>query len=407
MTPTRVLVAEDEPIFQAALADLVAGDSSLELVGVASDADQAIEIARREKPHVALVDVRMPGGGGPRATLEIRALSPETKVLALSAAEDRDAVFGMLRAGAIGYLLKDVSPDSLIRAITHAASGQAILSRQVTADVITELVTLLNRSTELTEELETLDRTKSELVQILSHELRTPLTVIQGAAKILAKPGLNLSPEEIADISAAALRSTSRLSRLAGNVSAAAGLGREGAEIPTGVLSVNELFSKARAEFGHQSDRLVLPVEGEETSAYVSANLDLATRALVLVIENALEQSLEGQSVEVLVRPEADNVEIHVSDRGPGIPEELREHIFEPFTQVDSSSTRTHQGLGIGLYLARRIMKAHKGKLEITARTGGGSTFVLTFPSPLPDRSRRELRGGGGLAAAHSSSDRR
>lgn len=383
-----MLIAEDEPIFRAALVDLVSGDPSLELIGKAEDADQAIEIARKEKPDVALVDVRMTGGGGQRATREISTLSPDTKVLALSASEDRNAVFGMLRAGAIGYLTKDVSTEALARAITNAASGQAILSRQVTAGVIKELVTLLDRSEELTEELATLDRTKSELVQILSHELRTPVTVIQGAVMTLAKPGHSLSSEEIADISHSARRATSQLSRLAGNVSAAASLGREGAEIPQRELSVSYLLSKAAAEFGHQSDSLVLPAEGKETSASVSVNLDLATRALVLVIENALELSPEGQVVEVQVKPEADNFEIHVSDRGPGIPEELREHIFDPFVQVDSSSTRSHPGLGIGLYLARRIMKAHAGKLEVFPRTGGGSTFVLTFPSAVA--------GGGG-----------
>lgn len=395
MTTVRVLVAEDEPIFRAALADLVAGESSLELVGTAQDADEAIEIARRERPNVALLDVRMPGGGGPRATREICVLLPETKVLALSASEDRDAVFGMLRAGAIGYLLKDVSPESLSRAITHAAAGQAILSRRVTADVIEELVTLLNRSEELTEELEALDRTKGELVQILSHELRTPVTVIQGSVRTLAKRELNLSSEQIADICASAMRATSKLARLAGNVSAAAGLGREDAEIPTRALSASELLSNVAAEFPHQRDSLGLPAEGDETSAFMSANLDLATRALVLVIENALELLPEDQAVEVQVRPEADIVEIHISDRGPGIPEELKEHIFEPFAQVDASSTRTHQGLGIGLYLARRIMKAHGGKLDVFPRTGGGSTFVLTFPALTTGKSTGRVLGNG------------
>jgi signal transduction histidine kinase len=70
-----------------------------------------------------------------------------------------------------------------------------------------------------------------------------------------------------------------------------------------------------------------------------------------------------------------------ISDRGPGVPDELREQIFEAFTQTDASTTRSHEGLGIGLYLARRIMRAHGGRIEIAPRSGGGSTLVLAFPA--------------------------
>jgi signal transduction histidine kinase len=72
---------------------------------------------------------------------------------------------------------------------------------------------------------------------------------------------------------------------------------------------------------------------------------------------------------------------VHVSDRGPGVPEDKREEIFEAFTQTDTSSTRTHEGLGIGLYLAQRIMRAHGGSIGVLPREGGGSTFVLSFPA--------------------------
>ncbi len=386
MTKISVLVAEDQPIFRAVLADLIAGEPSLQLVGMAEDADQAIEIARREKPDVALLDVSMPGGGGPRAAREICAVSSKTKVLALSAAEDRHAVLGMLRAGAIGYLLKDVSPESLVRSMMKAAEGQAILSRAVTADVIDELVMRLNKSEELTEELEALDRTKRELIQILSHELRTPVTVIQGAVKTLVKPGIDPSSEQVAVIAASALKATSRLIRLAGNVSAAAQLGLEGTEVHGRQLSVSQLLTAVTGEFPHEKDSLILISEGKDASAFLSADLDLATRALVLVIENALELAPEA-AVEVMVRVEGKEVEIHISDRGPGIPDEFREHIFEPFAQADSSTTRTHQGLGVGLYLARRIMRAHGGKIDMFDRAGGGTTFVLAFPAaPQPDK---------------------
>jgi signal transduction histidine kinase len=70
---------------------------------------------------------------------------------------------------------------------------------------------------------------------------------------------------------------------------------------------------------------------------------------------------------------------VEISDRGPGLPPSSEGRVFEPFTQVDSSNTRPHEGLGIGLFLARRIMQVHGGQIAFSPRVGGGSTFSLEF----------------------------
>ena len=98
----RVLVADDEPALRGALAELLAQEERIFFVGAAADADEAIALAQREQPDVALLDVKMPAGGGPRAAREIQRLSPGTRVIALSAFEDRPTVLEMLRAGAVG-----------------------------------------------------------------------------------------------------------------------------------------------------------------------------------------------------------------------------------------------------------------------------------------------------------------
>src|SRR2546426_12162396 len=94
----RVLVAEDAPVVRQALAALLSAEPGLELVGAAEDAVEAIELARRELPDVAIVDARMPGGGGARAVREILLHSPSTVVVALSAHTDRESGFEMLDA---------------------------------------------------------------------------------------------------------------------------------------------------------------------------------------------------------------------------------------------------------------------------------------------------------------------
>jgi len=135
----RVLVADDDAALREALASLVKGDDRLELIGAAGSAEQAIELAARERPDVALVDVRMPGGGVDAAH-GIGERSPETKVIALSAHDDRTTVLEMLEAGVVGYLVKGASIESIVESIEQAAVGQSSLSVEVTAEVIDELV---------------------------------------------------------------------------------------------------------------------------------------------------------------------------------------------------------------------------------------------------------------------------
>jgi EAL domain-containing protein (putative c-di-GMP-specific phosphodiesterase class I) len=148
MSPIRVLIAEDEPGVRQALAELITGESSLELVGAAGHAVQAVELAQTHRPDVALVDVKMPGGGGQRAAKGIRSSSPQTRVLALSAYDDRGSVLEMLRAGAVGYLVKGSSPRQIVEAIRATAQGQGALSAEVAADVIQELAGQLRRDEE-------------------------------------------------------------------------------------------------------------------------------------------------------------------------------------------------------------------------------------------------------------------
>jgi signal transduction histidine kinase len=381
MERIKVLIAEDEAAVREALADLVGSDPDLELVGAVKDAAEAIEVALREHVDVALVDVKMPAGGGAHATREIRRGSPHTQVVALSAYEDRRTVLEMLRAGVVGYVVKGTSADEILYTIRRSMRGQGSLSVEVTADVIHELAELLERSEDLTRELKELNRTKSELIQILSHELFTPITTIQGFALTVAEHGQDLSREDVRDLGAGVARASERLRRLVGNLAAAARLDRPGVEVSTRPVVAADLVERAAGEFAADRDRLRIGGDVRAAAKPLWADAELGTRAIVGLLENALDLSPPGQAVELGVETTGHELRIDVADRGPGVPEEQRERIFEAFTQADGSATRSHEGLGIGLFLTRRIMAAHGGGLSYRERDGGGSVFSLSFPS--------------------------
>jgi EAL domain-containing protein (putative c-di-GMP-specific phosphodiesterase class I) len=138
-----VLIADDDSVLRDALAALIQAEASMELVGVATDAIQVVELAGTLAPDVAVIDVRMPEGGGAAAARGIRQVSPSTRIVALSAYEDRTTVLEMLRAGAVGYVVKGTGAREIAEAINRSFLGQSTLSAEITTDVVDELASQL------------------------------------------------------------------------------------------------------------------------------------------------------------------------------------------------------------------------------------------------------------------------
>ncbi|MET7750946.1 response regulator transcription factor [Micromonospora sp. NPDC005367] len=143
----KVLIADDQDLVRIGLRALVESEEGLTLVGEAADGLAAVEVARRERPDVVLMDVRMPGVDGIEATRRIVA-DPELsgiRVIVLTTFELDEYVFDALRHGASGFLTKDTRPAELLRAIRLVAEGEALLSPSVTRRVVQEFATRPSR----------------------------------------------------------------------------------------------------------------------------------------------------------------------------------------------------------------------------------------------------------------------
>jgi DNA-binding NarL/FixJ family response regulator len=132
----RVLIADDDHLMRAGLVELLTADSEIRIVGQAARGREAVEWARRFTPDVVLMDVRMPDLDGITATRELSRMAPGVRVLILTTFEQDDYVFGALRAGASGFLVKRARPEELIAAVRTIAAGDALLSPSVTRRVI-------------------------------------------------------------------------------------------------------------------------------------------------------------------------------------------------------------------------------------------------------------------------------
>lgn len=138
MAPVRLLIAEDENLFRTTLAELLSRDPELQIVGSVRDGRAALIEALGHRPDVLLTDLRMPAMDGIELTRRVRDELPDTRVVILTAYDDDDNLFAALKAGAIGYVLKDATPEEVTGAIRAAHQGQGFLSPALVARVVRE-----------------------------------------------------------------------------------------------------------------------------------------------------------------------------------------------------------------------------------------------------------------------------
>jgi len=139
MEKIRVLLVDDHAIVRLGLMTLINDRAEMEVVGEAGTASEAIRAVERLRPHVVLMDIRMPGEGGIEATRQIVTRFPETKVVMLTSFLDDELVLRAVQAGATGYVLKQANNEELLRAITAAARGEASLDPETTLRLLGRL----------------------------------------------------------------------------------------------------------------------------------------------------------------------------------------------------------------------------------------------------------------------------
>lgn len=184
-----ILIVDDQSLFREGLRTLLSVQPDFEVVGEASNGEDALRQAVNLRPDVVLMDLRMPVMDGVTATQRMRSVLPQCRVIALTTFDDDELVFDGLRAGAVGYLLKDVSSDKLFEAIRAAYRGEYFLLPSITAKVMAEFSRLSRIVPSTTETLaEPLSPRETEILRLVAtgasnREIADTLVIAEGTVK--------------------------------------------------------------------------------------------------------------------------------------------------------------------------------------------------------------------------------
>ena len=167
MDVVRVLIADDHPIVREGLRTLIASEPGMEMVGEASNGAEAVSLVRRLQPDVVLMDLIMPVMDGLQAIGQIKAENPRVSILVLTSFAEEDKVFPAIRAGALGYLLKDTAPDQLLQAIYDVHRGEPSLHPSIALQLIREL----NQPSDLPPAPDPLSQRELQVLKLLAQGL--------------------------------------------------------------------------------------------------------------------------------------------------------------------------------------------------------------------------------------------
>jgi len=274
-------------------------------------------------------------------------------------------IVGVLFYGLVGPAVTYWTLDWIARAIEAREAMASLKAKNEALEVANEY-------------LQQLDALKDEFVSLVSHELRAPLTNINASVELLlARRPADGAREKLEIIG----HEAQRLTRLVQGVLDVSRMEAGRLDLQRAPVDPDQLCHAAVMQLGETGH--TWNIEIARGAPAVLADADRAVQVLGNLLANAVKYSPPGSRVDLAARPAPDGAAVlfSVSDRGAGIPPDEVDRIFERFHRVERGDARETYGHGLGLYIARKIVEAHSGRIWVESTPGVGSTFLFTLPA--------------------------
>jgi signal transduction histidine kinase len=374
VAPRQLLIVDDDPEFADSITDILTPEGYEPII--ADRAETASAALQRHAPPVALIDVRLRGLSGVELIARLKAEQPNLVVVMMTAHADTQTAINALRKGAYDYCDKNCEPDQLLAALDRAFERQRLETENRAA-----YETLRAAK----EAAEAASRAKTEFLANVSHELRTPLNAIIGFSELMlngARGPIGNADyrgylKDIFDAGTDLLRLINEILDLSKAEAGKLELLEDTVDVVNVVRTVTRLVGP-RADTAGLALETRLP---DDPPVLFCDRLKLK-QILLNLLSNAVKFTEPGGKISIAMEVDpVHGLSIAVHDSGIGIAEADIPRVLQPFVQVDSALSRTHNGTGLGLPLAAAMIELHGGKLAIESAPGKGTTVTAIFPA--------------------------
>lgn len=392
MLKPEILIVDDIPGNLNFIGDILQNEGFRILV--ATNGNDAIDIAREKLPALILLDIAMPVMDGYEVCRILKAddRTKEEPIIFLTAKDENEDILKGFEAGAVDYVSKPFNSSELIsRVNTHLELRrkseelehlnqlleEKVIERTVQLQTLNDSLTVANQNlSKAYRELSKLDKAKNEFIRHINHELRTPLQGIHGFVRILSEIVENAEQEEYIrsiDILVKRLVKLSELSLLFTEVRT------ENYQLKQERVGLSYCVSEALQSIEKQEKQIQIVVDPIPEDLIILADQKLVCACIGIVVDNAMKFSPENEIVELNAYREKTSVILEVSDNGPGYSDKAQEHLFD-LLSADNINEEFY-GFGIGLATAKIILDLLAASIEIENKTKGGAVTKLVFTS--------------------------
>jgi signal transduction histidine kinase len=380
MTMSLVLIVDDDPALLQALPQMLALRLKDVSVETTDSALEALERVRTNDYDAIVSDIKMPGMDGLSLLLQIREICPETPTLLITGHGEHDLAVQALRGGAYDFIQKPIDRDYFV-----AALQRAVQTRQMRRKIYEQQLALEEHAHSLevqvqqrTLELVKANAAKDEFLSMASHELKTPLASLKVMAQLLRRQHERANSPLLANFKSME-RSIQRMEILVNDL-------LNTALIESGMFSLNRTRCDLAALCRHiydeyaVSDKFLIKLEIPNEPVEVDADINRISQVILNLLSNAQKYSPKGSHIVLLLERGEHEACVSVCDQGVGVSPEMIPHLFDRFFCVPDIEVQAGSSMGLGLYIARKIVERHDGRIEVKSVVGEGSTFSVFLP---------------------------